>query len=202
MKGFILEELRKGLGVLNEEKYNDLFEFLGQGFGKMTQGTAYYVSSMNSSMNKNIVDPATGEKMPNPMYDRLYKHTRFMFPWGDTYKRARERKGIEGDMGKRSGEFEKLAGFDMLETGKSGLYLPILPSGSEYKYAVLEGNDFVEVDKEEVKKYLRPSGGSSFNTEGPNYRLLIANNIVKLTGGGNIWVNPDFKFQYIGPGSI
>lgn len=200
MKQFILEELRKGLGMLNEEKYNDVFEFLGQGFGKMTQGTAYYVSSMNSSMNKNIVDPATGEKMPNPMYDKLYKHTRFMFPWGDTYKRAKDRKGITTEPGERRGEFERLEGFDMLETGKSGLYLPILPSGSEYRYAVLDGNDFVEVSKDEVKPYLRQS--SAPPSEGPNFRLLIVNNIVKLTGGGNIWVNPEFKFNYIGPGNI
>lgn len=189
--------------MLNEEKYNDIFEFLGQGFGKMTQGTAYYVSSMDSNMNKNLVNPDTGEKGPNPMYGKLFKHTRFMFGWGDTYGRARERKGIEGELGKRSGDYEKVSGYENvgLETGKNGLYLPILPTGSEYKYAVMDGGSFVEIDKEEAKKYLRPSGGS-FSTEGPNFRLLLVQNIVKLTGGGNIWVNPEFKFDYIGPGNI
>lgn len=187
-------------GILSEAMYNDLFEFLGQGFGKMTQGTAYYVSSMDTSMNKNIIDPNTGEKIPNPMYGKIFKHTRFMFPWGDTYARARERKGIEGEIGQRSGQYEKIQGFDMLESGKSGLYLPILPSGSEYVYAMMDGNDFVPISKEEVKPYLRPSGAPQ--SEGPKFRLLIVNNIAKLTGGGNVWTNPDFKLNYIGPGAI
>lgn len=192
--------LKENIGMLNEERYNDLFEFLAQGFGKMTQGSVYYISSMDSSMNKNIIDSDTGEKRPNPMYGKLYKHTRYMFPWGDTYARAKERKGITTEPGKRSGEFEKLEGFDMLETGKNGLYLPIIPTGSEYEFAVLENNKFVPIHWSEAVKYLRPFTGGL--KENANFRLLLVNNIVKLTGGGNEWVNPDMKFDYIGPGSI
>ena len=44
----------------------------------MTNGTAYYVASMDSSMNKFIMD-ANGSKIPNPMYGRLFKHTRYIF---------------------------------------------------------------------------------------------------------------------------
>lgn len=186
--------------LIKEETYNDLYEFLNQGFRKMTNGTAYYVSSMDSSMNKNIIDSETGEKVPNPMYGKIYKHTRFMFPWLDTFSRAKERKGLGSEVGQRSGEFEKVEGYDMIEKGKNGLYLPILPTGSEYKYAIMEGDDFVEIDKDEVKKYLRPSGASTSGA--PAFRLLLVNNIAKLTGGGNIWVNPDFGFKYIGPGTV
>ena len=137
--------------ILKEENFTDVLEFLAQGFGKMTSGTVYYVSSMDSSMNKNLVDPNTGEKMPNPMYGKLYKHTRYMFPWGDTFARAKERKGINTEPGKRSGEFERLEDFNMLETGKNGLYLPIIPTGSEYEYAVMDNNKFVPISKDEAK---------------------------------------------------
>jgi hypothetical protein len=187
-------------GILNEEKHSDLFEFLAQGFGKMTQGTAYYVASMDNSMNKNIVTPEG--KMPNPMYGKLYKHTMFMFPWLDTYRRAHERKGIDTEPGQRRGTYERLEGFDMLETGKSGLYLPIYPTGSEYVFAVMDGGKFVEFPKEEAKKYLKPSDGSAFNPDTVPVRQLIIDKIAKITGGGNVWINPNFKGSYMGVGSL
>jgi hypothetical protein len=187
-------------GILNEGSYNDLFEFLAQGFGKMTTGTAYYVASMDNNMNKNLVTPEG--KMPNPMYGKLYKHTMFMFPWLDTYRRAQERKGIDTEPGQRRGTYERLEGFDMLETGKSGLYLPIYPTGSQYSFAVMDGGKFVEFPKEEAKKYLRPSDGSAFSPDAVAVRQLIIDRTAKITGGGNVWVNPEFKFNYIGPGAI
>jgi hypothetical protein len=56
------------------------------------------------------------------------------------------------------------------------------------------------IDKETVYKYLRPSkpsGGS-----GVDFRLLIVDKIAKLTGGGNVWINPQFKGSYMGVGSL
>jgi hypothetical protein len=195
----ILEELVSE-GILKEERHTDLFEFLAQGFGKMTQGTAYYVASMDNSMNKNLVTPEG--KIPNPMYGKLYKHTMFMFPWLDTYRRAQERKGLDTDPGQRRGTYERLEGFDMLETGKSGLYLPIYPTGSQYVFAVMEGGKFVEFPKEEAKQYLKPSDGSAFSPDKVPVRQLIIDRTAKITGGGNEWVNPDFRLNYIGPGNI
>jgi hypothetical protein len=171
----------------------------------MTQGTAYYISDMDRNMNKNIINPETGEKMPNPMYGKLFKHTKFMFPWLDTYRRAQERKGITSEPGERRGTYERLEGFEMLETGKSGLYLPIFPTGSEYVYAVIEGGKFVEFPKEEAKKYLAVRDSSSRSFGDPDkvpVRQLIIDRTVKITGGGNVWVNPEMKFNYIGPGTI
>jgi hypothetical protein len=199
MKALILTELRKLGGMLiTEEVYNDLFQFLEQDPRKMTMGTAYYVHSMDSYMNKNIVGQ-DGVKMPNPMYGKLYKNTRFMFGWSDTYGRAVERKNPEHVMGQRSGTYEKVQGYDVLETGKSGLYLPIIPSGSESTYSVLEDGVWSPISKDEVYQYLRPVSPSSGGS-GVNFRPLIIDKVAKLTGGGNVWTNPNFKGKYMGPG--
>lgn len=199
MKSFIKNLLREGIQMLQEETFNDLYAFLDQGQQKMSQGTAYYVSDMNSSMNKFMVDDS-GNKIPNPMYGKLFKNTRFMFRWQDTYGRAVERKNPEHQMGQRSGEFEKVDGYDMLEKKGDNMYLPIIPTGSEASYTVLEDGEMKPIDKEVVYKYLRPSkpsGGS-----GVDFRLLIVDKIAMLTGGGNKWINPNFKGSYMGVGNI
>jgi hypothetical protein len=201
MKNFIKQSLREGISnLLQEETYRDLYEFLNQNLRKMTIGTVYYVSDMNSSMNKFMVDDS-GNKIPNPMYGKLYKNTRFIFGWKDTYGRAVERTNPEHQMGKRSGEFEKVEGYEMLEKKGDSTYLPIMPTGSEASYSVLENGEFKPIDKELVKKYLRPSGSSSGGS-GVDFRLLIVDKIAKLTGGGNVWINPNFKGSYMGAGSL
>lgn len=189
--------------LLNEEQYSDLFEFLAQGFRKMTQGSVYYVSSMNRNMNKrDWINPDTNQKEPNPMYDKLFKHTRYKFGWLDTFEKAYERKTGEPYVpGQQRGQYEKLEGFEMLKTGKSGLYLPILPTGTKYVFAVYENGNFTPIEKEEAKKYLKPSEYRDFqNAPKPEFRDLIVDNIYKLTGGGNVWINGDFRYNYIDPG--
>ena len=200
MKNFIKQALREGVNnLLKEERYNDLYEFLDQGIKKMTSGTVYYVSDMNSSMNKFMLDD-DGNKIPNPMYGKIFKNTRFMFGWKDTYVRAVERKNPEHEMGKRSGEFEKIDGYDMLEKKGDNIYLPIIPTGSEASYTILVNGEMRPIDKETVYKYLRPS--NSYGGSGVDFRLLIVDKIAKLTGGGNVWINPNFKGSYMGVGSL
>ena len=187
--------------LINEETFSDLFNFLEQDPRKMTQGTVYYVADMNSSMNKFIVNDS-GEKIPNPMYGKLFKHTRFMFKWENTYQKAMDKINPDHVMGKRSGTFEKIQGYNVLESGKSGLYLPIIPTGSEYEYIINTDGESKPIDKETVKKYLRPSPQSSNNPTKSEFRLLIVDKIAKITGGGNIWINPNFKDEYKGVGKL
>jgi len=182
---------------LSEEVYDDLYKFLDNKVQKMSTGTAYYVSDMTSSMNKKLADGT-----PNPMYGRILKNTRFIFRWNDTFKRALERQGVERELGTRKGQFEKVEGYELLEKGRSGLYLPILPTGSEYEFTYLKDDGTSQpISKQEVKKYLRPPSPSALE-KGPQYRLLIVDKIVKLTGGGNIWTNSQFKGTYKGPGTV
>ena len=201
MKALILERLKElSENLITEETFTDLFEFLEQDPRKMTMGTAYYVHSMDSYMNKNIVG-ADGVKIPNPMYGKLYKNTRFTFRWADTYGKAVERTNPEHEMGQRSGSFERVQGYDVLETGKSGLYLPIIPTGTESSYSVFDENGWNPISKDEVYQYLRPVSPSSGGS-GVNFRPLIIDKVAKLTGGGNVWNNPNFKGKYLGPGTV
>jgi hypothetical protein len=197
-KGFVNESENK---VITEETYDDLFHFLNTDPKKMTQGSVHYVADLNSSMNKNIVDDE-GNKIPNPMYGKLFKHTRFMFKWEDTFTNAMERIDPNYVPGQRSGHYEKIDGYKVLEKGPNGLYLPILPTGSEYKIFVDNNGELEEMDKEAAKKFLRPA--SPTKTETPTkaaFRLLMLDKIAKVTGGGNVWKNPNFKGVYMGPGS-
>lgn len=188
--------------LINEEIFSDLFNFLEKDPRKMSQGSVYYVADMNSSMNKFIVNDS-GEKVPNPMYGKLFKHTRFMFKWENTYAKAMEKINPDHIMGKRSGTFEKIQGYDVLESGKSGLYLPIIPTGSEYNYVFIgDDGESKILDKEMVKKYLKPASPSQNNQNKSDFRLLIIDKIAKLTGGGNTWINPNFKGEYKGVGLI
>jgi len=200
MKSLIKNLLRENIQMLQEETYSDLYQFLDQNPRKMTFGTVYYVASMDSSMNKFMLD-ADGNKIPNPMYGKLYKHTRYNIRWQDTYGRAVERKNPEHEMGKRSGEFEKVEGYDVLERKGDTLYLPILPTGSEAGYTVLVNGKMEPISKEEAYKYLRPSKPSGSGS-GVDFRLLMVSKIAKLSGGGNVWINPDFKSSYMGVGTL
>lgn len=199
MKQFILNELRQAFGqLLTEEKIDDFFKFLAQDPHNKSMATVYYTAPV--TMNKFVLD-AEGVKIPNPMFGKLFKNTRFMFRWGDVYKDAVERVNPEHEFGQRSGTYDKVEGFKVTEMGKSGLYLPIIPTGSESSYSVMdESGQWQAIDKEEAKKYLPPYRGGS--ASGVEYRQLIVDRIAMIKSGGNEWANPHFKFQYMGPGKV
>ena len=198
MKKFILNELRQAFGqLLTEEKIDDFFKFLAQDPHNKSMATVYYTAPV--TMNKFVLD-ADGVKIPNPMYGNLFKNTRFMFRWGDVYKDAIARVNPEHEFGQRSGTYDKVEGFKVTEMGKSGLYLPIIPTGSESSYSVMDNGQFQPIDKEEAKKYLPPYRGAS--ASGVEYRQLIVDRIAMIKSGGNEWANPHFKFQYMGPGKV
>ena len=198
MKNIIKQLLRETF--LAEEAYtNNIREFLDQDPKLMTMGTAYYTADMNSSMNKSYVDE-NGIKQPNPMYNKIYKHTRFIFRWKDTYARAVERTNPQHEFGKRRGEYEKIEGYTMLESGKSGEYLPIIPTGSEAVYTIYENGNWKPVDYLSIKKYLKEPSPSTFNPpSGVRPRQLILDKTFMITGAGNTWKNPSFPYKYLGP---
>jgi hypothetical protein len=177
--------------LISEESFTDLFKFLEQDPRKMTFATAMYTNPVG--MNKNIVD-ASGNKTPNPMWGKIFKHSTFQFRWEDTYNRAVDRTNPEHEMGTRSGAYEKIQGYDMLEKGKSGLYLPIIPTSSKAVYTISEdGSGHEPISYEEIKPYMKvynPSSGGS----GVKFRPLIVDRISKIKSGGNEWENPSFVF--------
>jgi len=189
--------------MLFEERFNDLFKFLdAKDPQKMSQGNAYYTAPLGDSYMNKYVKDEEGNKKLNPYYGRILKHTRFMFGWADTYKRAEERRtGGDVELGARSGQYDKVKGYDVLEKGKSGHYLPILPTGSdEYTFTCVDDNGNQEpIEEEKFQEYMkppRPSNGKS------KFRPLIINRISKIQAGGNKWINPEPEFKYMGPGEV
>lgn len=200
-EGFETEEvLEEAEEVLEEakERIEDFFDFLNSNPKKATGASVLYTNPVK--VNKYIINDL-GEKVLNPMLDKLFKNTRFLFRWEDTYKRAAERNNPDFEVGKRSGTFEKVDGFDMLESGKSGLYIPIVPTGSESQYSVYEDGEFRPISKEEARKYM-PEYKERESASGINFRPLIVDRIYKINAGGKTWENPNFIYTYLGPDSV
>ena len=198
MKEFILKELKEALGqLLTEDRIDDFFKFLANDPKSSTMASAYYTAPV--TMNKFIIGD-DGIKIPNPMHGKVFKNTLFMFRWADVYKDAVQRVNPDYEFGERRGTYDKVEGFKVTEMGKSGLYLPILPSGSNSNYSVLEDGQWMQIDKEDVRKYLPPYRGGS--ASGVEYRQLIVDRIAMIKSGGNEWVNPHFHFKYLGPGNF
>jgi hypothetical protein len=84
----------------------------------------------------------------------------------------------------------------LLREGGS-MYLPMILTG--FSYSILEDGEMKRINYFEVEKYLHPrsSGGS-----GVEFCLLIIDKIAMLTGGGNKWVNSNFRGKYMGIGNI
>ena len=201
MKNIIKQLLREQFVV--EERYsNDIYKFLDQDPKRMTVGTAYYISSMNEYMNKFIVDKF-GKKVPNPMYDKIFKHTRFIFGWRDTYERAMKRINPDYVVGPKSGNYKPVKGYDMLESGKNGLYFPIIPTGTEYVYVICNNGGCRVADKNEVKPFFKETDRSYWAAEGKApFRQLIVDRAVKITGGGHEWINDRIKGKWLGIGKV
>jgi hypothetical protein len=200
MKNIIKKLLREQF--VSEERYsNDIRKFLDQDPKRMTTGTAYYISSMDTYMNKTITDKF-GNKVPNPMYGKIFKHTRFIFGWRDTFERAMKRINPNYVVGVKSGNYKPVDGYDMLEEGKNGLYFPIIPTGTEYVYVICNGPCRV-ADKNEVKPFFKETNKSYWSEEGKApFRQLIVDRAVKITGGGHEWINDKLKSKWLGIGNV
>jgi hypothetical protein len=201
MKDIIKELLRENFVV--EARYsNDIRKFLDQDPRLMTVGTAYYISSMNDYMNKTVIDKF-GKKVPNPMYDKIFKHTRFIFGWKDTYERAMKRINPDYVVEPKSGNYKPVQGYDMLESGKNGLYFPIVPTGTEYVYVICGASGCKVASKNEVKPFFKETNKSYWSAEGKApFRQLIVDRAVKITGGGHEWVNDKIKGKWLGIGNV
>lgn len=168
----------------------DFFNFLEVDPKHGTFAYAEYVAPV--SLNKTYVED--GVKMLNPLYGKLYKYSKFKFNYGEVYAEAMKKRDPEYTPGVRRGKYEKLQGYDVLESGKSGLYLPIHPKGSTpTAYIVEENGKYIKKSKEEIAKYLKPV--SSFDPEALQRRQLIVDRIYKLTASGAEWKNPNFAYK-------
>jgi hypothetical protein len=169
-------------------------------------GYVYYTAPLNSnSINKFYVDD-DGVKKPNPYWDKLYRNTVIKFQIGKTYSRAVElknqRTGDDYEIGAAKKGYERVKGSDVLQTGKSGYYFSVVFENwddTANNLMVFENGKFTPIDKDAVKKYLKPHSGSD---QFINYRNLITKNIYQIRAGGRIFDNPEFPYQYLGPKNL
>ena len=197
MKKNIINQIKSVLNetYLNEESINDFFGFLEQDPKKGSFSHVYYTYPIK--VNKFIKDAETGEKTPNPMFDKLFKTTQIVFNFEDTYKKGIERweekSGEQHVPGERSGDYEKVQGYSVIETGKNGLYFPVLPKNQKtISYSVLDDSGARnEISKEEAIKYIPQRKQYDAPVQ---YRQLIVDRISKISAGGNTWDNPNFIY--------
>ncbi len=179
---------------LNEETINDFFNFLEQDPQKKSFAYVYYTAPV--TLNKNY-DAGDGLKTPNPMYGKIFKNQQFKFNYGATYKEAVLKQNPEHEFKDRKGNYEKVQGFDVLEMGKSGLYLPIIPIASKSTYSIKnDDGSWQEVNFEDVKQYF-PEPRPKRDT--PPTKQLIVDRIARISAKGNVWTNPHFIYKYLGP---
>lgn len=203
IKEIIKEEIEKDSKVnsrpLNEDvekkEIDDFFNMLEQDPKKNSFAYVYYVAPFDSSMNKTIKNNL-GEKTPNPMYGKIFKNTVYLFNYGKTYKEAIEKKNPEWEIQKRSGNYEKVDGFSVLEFGKDGkLILPIADPIVKYSsYIYYDGNELKLITKEELTPYL-PERKPYESASGVSFRNLNVDRVYKLSAGNAKWINSSFKFQ-------
>ena len=184
--------LEENSSLLTEESIDDFFNFLEFDPHKHSFAYAYYTYPV--TLNKTMED--NGIKVPNPMYGKIFKNARYKFNYGEVYGDAMRKVNPDYIPGKRSGEYEKVDGYKVTEMGKSGLYLPILPTEQKSVYSVNEDENWRVVDFDEIKKYFPKRTYSAAPAR--EYKQLILDRIYKISAGGNVWVNPNFKYKYLG----
>jgi hypothetical protein len=168
---------------------------------------AYVLYTAPVSVNKFYADE-NGEKQLNPMAGKLFKNTVFKFQFDKSYSRAveikNEKTGDDYQVGARQSSYSDVEGYDMLLSGKSGLYFPIVlddfRNDQNSNYSIMnENGDYDVIPKEEIQKYLKPvSTGSTF----VDYRSLIVQRVYQIKAGGRTFDNPEFPYKYVGPTNL
>lgn len=191
-------DLLKEGTLINEVEENDFFNFIERDPRLNTFSYVYYASTLDRFMAK---------PKNNPFMGRFVKLTRYKFQFGQTYVRATEIKNPEWVVQKRNGEYQKVQGYNVLETDKNGnLGLPIVPLETKSKILFVgDGGSIHEIDKTQLLTWARASGFEEFfipsfwkeyepSGSGIDYRALKLDSIYRIAAGGAEWRNPHFKY--------
>lgn len=189
--------IEQELKTINEEIYDDFFYFIKNDPRLNTFAYIYYLSSLDRYLSK---------PKNNPMKGKFFKLTKYKFRFGDTYKRAVERINPEHELKKRSGEYTKIEGYNVLERDVNGDEgIPILPLQSTSKVIVMDENNktketlSINEIKEKYSEYFIGSflKGGYESSSGVDFRALKIKNTIKINAGGNTWINPYIKLNDI-----
>ncbi len=182
--------------VLNEvDQVDDFFKFVESDPRLNTWAFVYYASNLDAYLAK---------RSSNPMVGKFLKSTKYKFSFGHTYGRAAEIKTPEYVVQQRKGGYEKVQGYNVLEFDKNGnLVLPIVPNQSWYKIIILDENGAVKERLDSMSELNRYSeffipsffAGRSAPASGVEFRALKVDSISRISAGGAVWNNPNFKYN-------
>jgi hypothetical protein len=183
--------------IITEDVYDDFFYFIENDPRLNTFAYIYYLSSLDRYLSK---------PKNNPMLGKFYKLSKYKFRFGDTYKNAVVRKNPEYEFQKRSGEYIKIEGYNVLERDAKGdEVLPIMPLDTKSTVIVFdeENKKKETISVSELKKNYSEYFINSFLTgnyepsSGVDFRALKIKNTIKISAGGNVWMNPYIKLNDI-----
>lgn len=192
--------------LIEKIKGSSIIDFLKQ-MPKNAKGKIGYVFyTAPVAVNKFYIDD-DGLKKPNPMVGKLFKNTAYKFRFDHSYKRAveikNEKTGDDYEIGARQSSYSDVEGYNMLLSGKSGLYFPIVlenpKTDQSSNYMILNDTGGYDiVSKDEIKKYLKPVSGSTY----VDYRSLIVQRVYRINASTRTFNNPEFPYEYLGPKNL
>jgi len=186
-------------------KGGSILDFLENMPKRGSFGYIFYTAPV--SVNKFYIND-NGEKELNPMAGKLFKNTVFKFQFDKSYSRAveikNEKTGDDYEVGARNSGYKDVEGYNMLLSGKSGLYFPIVlddfRTDQNSNYALMnDAGNYEVVSKEEIQKYLKPVSGTSTFVD---YRSLIVQRVFQIRAGGRTFINSEFPYEYLGPKNL
>lgn len=192
--------------LIKKIKGSSILDFLKQ-MPKSTKGKYGYVSYTAPVLVNKSYNDVDGLKKPNPMLGKLFKNTLYKFRFDYSYKRAvqikNEKTENDYEVGPRQSSYSDVEGYNMLLSGKSGLYFPIVLEKPETdqssNYMILnDAGGYDVVSKDEIRKYLPVIKSSTY----VDYRSLIVQRVYRIKAGKRIFDNPEFPYEYLGPENL
>lgn len=198
------------------EEISDFFRM----FETQSSTIAYvYYANGDPSKLSNKTCIIGGVKQPNPMYGRIFKLNSYRFLMNREYQDTLRKKypEIEYDPNAPINQEKKTKDGKAIETPwvslsdpgrpcvlnvkNNEVALPLVePKTMWTKWVILNDHgDFVEVDKNDIRDYLKPlffePKKESTSPYAMDYKKLYVNKIFKLNAGGKSWTNnQDFLY--------
>ena len=194
--------------VKKEKKLKELEDFFKVlDSKKCTFAYLYAANDLDSQLAKEIKDEE-GNRVENPMFGKIFKVTTYKLHLNDSYKDVVKRENPDWEVQSRSGDYEKVKGYEVYFTKSGNLMLSISNFTSTSKYYKKEDDGSIkEIKLSEIQPYLKMSSSLKFSKtqdnnnlktstgSGVQFRNINVDKIYKLNGGGGSWKNNSFLYS-------
>lgn len=187
------------------KELEDFFKVLDS--KKCTFAYLYAANDLDSQLAKEIKDEE-GNRVENPMFGKIFKVTTYKLHLNDSYKDVVKRENPDWEVQSRSGDYEKVKGYEVYFTKSGNLMLSISNFTSTSKYYKKEDDGSIkEIKLSEIQPYLKMSSSLKFSKtqdnnnlktstgSGVQFRNINVDKIYKLNGGGRSWNNNSFLYS-------